>query len=388
MKLLQHNMRAMFRFTFLSNVQPYYSVLVLYLSHVLDSFALGASVWAFTQITQAIFEIPTGVVSDRIGRVISMQIGALASLAGLLIYAMTTIYWVLLVGAALQGLSFAMFSGNNNALIYDTARFAGVKNDFHSYYSKTNIALEISGIIAAIGGTILASVSYVMVLWVSVVPQVLAVLVTLTMVEPSRHSLVSGNIFSHLGDVYRYYRRNSHLRMLSIASILSGGVGGASWSMMPAYYQQYVPLSWVGSLLSANYIWSTIGFKASGWFMKRLKPATILLAGEVFSRTVSFIALLFSSAASPFIMMLHGLPYGPSDTAKQHILHQEFTDSQRATMDSLNSLVTSVVFSIFLVFVGYVADKFSPSVSILICNICLLPVFFIYQSTFRKARNG
>lgn len=385
MNLLKHNMRAMFRFTFLTYVQPYYIVLVLYLSHVLNSFALGASVWAFTQITQAILEIPTGVVSDRIGRVVSMQIGALASLAGLLIYAMTTNYWVLLVGAALQGLSYAMFSGNNNALIYDSARSAGVKNDFHSYYSKTNIALEVGGIIAAISGTILASISYVLVLWVSVLPQVLAVLVTFTVVEPPRHSPVSGNVFSHLGDVYRHYKKNSHLRMLSIASILSGSVGGASWNMMPAYYQQYVPLPLVGSLLAANYIWSAIGFKMSDWFMKRFKPVIILLSGEVFSRTVSFVALIMHSAASPFIMMLHGLPYGPTDTAKQHILHQEFTDEQRATMDSLNSLVTSMVFAAFLVFVGYLADRFSPSVSILVCNICLLPIFFIYRSTFRRA---
>ena len=155
---------------------------------------------------------------------------------------------------------------------------------------------------------------------------------------------------------------------------------------MPAYYQQYVPLSWVGSLLSANYIWSTIGFKTSGWFIMRFKSANILLTSEVFSRTVSFVALILSSAASPFIMMLHGLPYGPYDTAKQHLLHQEFTNAQRATMDSLNSLVTSIVFAVFLVFVGYLADRFSPSVSILVCNICLLPVFFIYRSIFRKTR--
>lgn len=387
MNLLKHNMRALFRFTFLSNVQPYYLVLVLYLSHVLHSFALGTSVWAFVQISQAILEIPTGVVSDRVGRVVSMKIGALASLAGLLVYATTTNYWILLVGAAMQGLSFAMFSGNNNALIYDSARSAGEKDDFHSYYSKTNIALEVGGIIAAIGGTMLASISYILVLWISVIPQVLAVLVTFTMIEPPRHSPLSGNIFSHLGDVYRHYKNNSHLRMLSIASILSGSVGGASWNMMPAFYRQYVPLSWVGTLLSANYIWSTIGFKTSGWFIKRFKPATILLTGEAFSRTVSFVALILSSAASPFVMMLHGLPYGPTDTAKQHLIHKEFSDAQRATMDSLNSLVTSVIYAAFLVFVGFLADKFSPSVAILVCNICLLPVFFIYRSTFKRKSN-
>lgn len=383
MNLLKHNMRAMFRFTFLSNVQPYYVVLVLYFAHILDSFTLGASVWATVQIAQAILEIPTGVISDRVGRVVSMQIGALASLAGLVIYALAPGYALLLVGAVLQGLSFAMFSGNNNALIYDSARDSGQRSEFHSFYAKNNIALEVGGIIAAISGSILASISYSLVLWISVVPQVLAVLTTFTLIEPTRTSPMSGNVFSHLGEVYKYYRVNEHLRMMSIASIIGGGVGGASWNMMPAYYKQFVPLPYVGVLLSANYIWSTIGFKTSGWYMKRLKPATILLSGEVFSRTVSFVALALSSVASPFVMMLHGAPYGPTDTAKQHLLHEEFTDAQRATMDSLNSLVTSIVFAGFLVFTGYLADKFSPSLAILVCNICMLPVFFIYRSTFK-----
>lgn len=383
MNLLKHNMRAMFRFTFLSNVQPYYVVLVLYFVHILDSFTLGASVWATVQIAQAILEIPTGIISDRVGRVVSMRIGAIASLAGLIIYALAPGYALLLVGAALQGLSFAMFSGNNNALIYDSARDSGQRSEFHSFYSKNNIALEVGGIIAAISGSILASISYSLVLWISVVPQVLAVLTTFTLIEPTRTSPLSGNIFSHLSDVFRYYRANAHLRMMSIASIIGGGVGGASWNMMPAYYKQFVPLPYVGVLLSANYIWSTIGFKTSGWFMKRFNPVTIVLASEAYSRTVSFLALAVSSFASPFIMVFHGLPYGPSDTAGKHLIHKEFTDAQRATMDSLNSLVTSGVYAGFLVFTGFLADRFSPTMAILVCNICLLPSFFIIRATFK-----
>jgi MFS family permease len=386
MNLLKHNMRALFRFTFFSNVQPYYVVLVLYFAHILNSFTLGASVWAFVQVAQAVLEIPTGIVSDRLGRVVSMQVGALSSLAGLIIYALSPGYWVLLVGAALQGLSFAMFSGNNNALIYDSARNGGEKDEFHSFYAKNNIALEVGGIISAITGTALAAISYSLVLWISVVPQVLAVLVTFSMIEPPRHSPLSGNMFSHLGDVFRYYKKNSHLRMMSIASIIGGGVGGAAWNMMPAYYNQYVPLRYVGSMLSANYLWSTIGFKASDWFMKRFKPASILIFSEAYARIVSFMALVGSTVASPFVMMLAGITYGPSDTAKQHLLHEEFTDAQRATMDSLNSLVTSIVYALFLVLAGYLADRYSPRFSLLVCNICLLPVFFIYRATFKTRK--
>ncbi len=388
MNLLKHNMRALFRFSFLFSFQPYYGVLILYFAHILHSYTLGTSVWAFVQIAQAALEIPTGVVSDRFGRVVSLQIGTLANLAALLIYALSPSYVLLLVGAALQGLNLALFSGNNDALMYDSARHAGEKEGFHHHYSKINIAMEVAGAISAIIGSILAAISYSLVLWISVVPQVLAMLVATTLIEPPRTTALSGNILSHLGDVYRYYKKNAHLRMLSVASIMSEGIGGASWNMMPAYYQQYVPLSYVGSLRSANYIWSTVGFRISGWFMKRFKPATILLVSEAYSRAVSFIALAVSSVASPFIMAFHGLPYGPSDTAKQHLLHEEFTDAQRATMASLNSLASSGVYAAFLVLTGYLADKFSPRVSILVCNICLLPVFFITRATFRSKLNG
>jgi MFS family permease len=174
--------------------------------------------------------------------------------------------------------------------------------------------------------------------------------------------------------------------MMSIASIIGGGVGGAAWNMMPAYYNQYVPLRYVGSMLSANYLWSTIGFKASDWFMKRFKPASILIFSEAYARIVSFMALVGSTVASPFVMMLAGITYGPSDTAKQHLLHEEFTDAQRATMDSLNSLVTSIVYALFLVLAGYLADRYSPRFSLLVCNICLLPVFFIYRATFKTRK--
>jgi MFS family permease len=158
-------MRVLFRFTFLFNLQPYYVVLTLYFSHILHSFALGASVWAAAQITQAVLEIPTGIISDRIGRVVSMRIGALSSLVGLIIFALSPPYPFLLIGAALQGLSFALFSGNNNAFVYDSARYAGNRDKFSNYYSKMNIALEFAGILSAITGTVLAAISYSLVMW-------------------------------------------------------------------------------------------------------------------------------------------------------------------------------------------------------------------------------
>jgi len=172
---------------------------------------------------------------------------------------------------------------------------------------------------------------------------------------------------------------------MSFASILGGGVGGARFNLLPAYYDQYVPLSFVGAFVSCNYLASAIGFRVSNWFMKHFKPINILLTSEIYSRMMSLVALASSTITAPIAMALSAITYGPQDVAMQHLLHEDFTDAQRATMTSLNSLLTSIMYAIFLVITGYIADRYGLIAAFLLCNVCLLPIIFMYRSVFRDA---
>jgi MFS family permease len=285
---------------------------------------------------------------------------------------------MLLIGAVLEGLCFALFSGNNNALIYDSAHGSGKSDMFHSYYSKINIALEIAGFIAAISGTYLAARSFTLVIWISVIPQILALFIAFRFIEPPRQLYTHLKLSEHLREVVRCYKQNYRLRMLSAAAILGGGVSGAMFNMLPTFYRSYMSLSLVGSFISFNYFASVIGFRASGWFMKKFRPLSIVVGEVIYARVISFAALVLSTPVSPYLMALSAAMYAPSDVAKQHLLHIEFTDAQRATMDSVNSLLRSVVYTIFIVLAGYLADTYSPRIALLVCNLLLLPMLCIY----------
>lgn len=382
--LLQHNMKTLFRYVLATSFRPYYIVLVLYFAHVLNSYALAGSLLAILPISQAFFEVPTGVISDKIGRVFSIKLSVALEIVALLLYTLIPQYWALALGSVILGCTFALTSGNNDALIYDSARNAGKHSSFHSYYSKINIALEVSGFVAAILAGFLAAKSFQLVMWASIIPQVIGYVLALRLIEPERVTTVSENVFAHLKDILRVYKTNVRLRALSIASIIGGGVGGAKWNMQPAYYSQYVPISFVGVFVSCNYLWSTIGFYTSDWFMKRFKPINILLTSEVYSRAMNFLALGLSTIAAPITMALSAITYGPQDVAMQHLLHEDFTDAQRATMASLNSLLTSIVYGLFLIITGFVADKYGLSAAFILCNVFLLPVIFIYRGVFSK----
>lgn len=386
--LLQHNMKTLFRYVLATSFRPYYVVLVLYFAHVLHSYALAGSLLAMLPISQAFFEVPTGIISDKIGRVFSIKLSVALEIAALLIYTLLPHYWMLALGSIILGSTFALTSGNNDALIYDSARNAGKHTSFHSYYSKINIALEVSGFVAAILAGFLAARSFALVMWVSIVPQLVGYILAAQLIEPERVSKVTENIFTHFKGIIRTYKANVRLRALSLASILGGGVGGAKWNMQPAYYSQYVPISLVGVFVSCNYLWSTVGFYTSDWFMKRFKPINILLTSEIYTRVMSILALGMSTIAAPITMALSAITYGPQDTAMQHLLHEDFTDTQRATMASLNSLLTSLVYGLFLVITGYVADKHGLIAALVLCNIFLLPVIFIYRGVFKSSRNN
>jgi len=380
--LLQHNMKTLFRYMLATSFRPYYIVLVLYFAHILHSYALAGSLLAMLPISQAFFEVPTGIISDKIGRVFSIKLSVALEITALLIYTLLPYYWMLALGSVILGSTFALTSGNNDALIYDSARNAGKHASFHSYYSKINIALEVSGFVAAILAGFLAARSFALVMWVSIVPQLAGYVLAAQLAEPERVSKVTENIFTHFKDIIRTYKENVRLRALSLASILGGGVGSAKWNMQPAYYSQFVPLSLVGVFVSCNYLWSTIGFYTSDWFMKRFKPINILLTSEVYSRAMSFLALGLSTIAAPITMALSAITYGPQDVAMQHLLHEDFTDAQRATMASLNSLLTSIVYGLFLIITGFVADKYGLISALVLCNVLLLPVIFIYRRIF------
>ena len=117
---MAHNIKIFTWFNFFTDFKLYAPVAIIYFSHVSGSFALGMSVFSIAMISSALFEIPTGVFSDRIGRRKTMILGATAAVLSAIFYAIGLSFWILAVGAVFEGLSRSFYSGNNDALLHDT----------------------------------------------------------------------------------------------------------------------------------------------------------------------------------------------------------------------------------------------------------------------------
>lgn len=119
------NARVLNIFSFWFCLRFYAAVTVIYFAQVTHSYVLAVSLLVMVKVAQALLEVPTGIVSDRVGRVWCLRIAALTHLLSVLCYAVGGGYAWLAVGAVLAGLWQALVSGNNEALLYESAREEG-----------------------------------------------------------------------------------------------------------------------------------------------------------------------------------------------------------------------------------------------------------------------
>ncbi len=135
---MEKNLKRMYLISLLNEVKFYGIILILFYIQLSGSMTLGMSIFSIITIIAAISELPTGIVSDKIGRKNTVIMGSICSLASVIFLAISTNYIGLLISAIFQGLEKAFFSGNNSAYIYDILKEENKEEEFKTYIGKTN----------------------------------------------------------------------------------------------------------------------------------------------------------------------------------------------------------------------------------------------------------
>ncbi|MGH2497114.1 MAG: MFS transporter [Ktedonobacteraceae bacterium] len=383
---LTKNIKLLSWFNFSYSFNLYYGIAIIYFVQVTHSYALGISILSITQVADALFEIPTGMYSDRIGRKTCIIVGSIAQVLAVVSYALGQLYVILIIGAVFEGLAVALYSGNNDALLYETVAASGDEQNYHDYYGKVTSMLSFSAAIAVVLGAIIAYWSFPLALWLSVIPQLLCVFIAFQFVEPPMRRKQSESIFTHIREALRYLVTNKKLRLLSIAGIIDTSVGGVSLRFRPAFYQTLWPVWAIGFARVIQYSGQAISFRASGKILNRFRAIKVLIFNTSVSKVIAILALLFPTVVSPVLLSSSGILYGPSAVASNTLLQREFTDRQRATIASINSFFGSIFFAIFGAIFGIFADRIGPAMSLLIAQLFLLPIILLYWLVFHAEK--
>src|SRR5215210_3148945 len=122
----------------------------------LEAFAANA---AFTA-GMVLFEVPTGIVADTIGRRMSYLLGTLtlsaASLLYVLLWQIGAPFWEWAAVSLALGLGFTFFSGAVEAWLVDALTTTGFTGDLETVFGRAQAVGGAAMLVGAVGGGVLA----------------------------------------------------------------------------------------------------------------------------------------------------------------------------------------------------------------------------------------
>lgn len=377
MKISQ-NIRLLSWFNFCSAFKLYSAIAIIYFSNITHSYALGISIFSIVQVANAVFEIPTGILSDKIGRKYTTLLGSSTRVLSLLFYATGQAYFVFVVGALFEGLSLAFFSGNNDALLHDTVSEMGEKEEYHEYLGKTRSMLYPSLMVAALLGGILASISFPLVFWLSIIPQVVCVGLSLQIIEPKKHLTKDRGVYKHFTEAIQLLYKNIQLRRLAAAEILKLSIEELLFQFQILFYNTLWPIWAVGLTRSVMAIGKFFSFRLSGRVINRFTAIKSLIINDIVTRIIHLFAIVFPSVFSPILMSSTGLLWGISEVASNKLLQEQFGNKQRATMSSVISFLGNLLAGVVAVGIGLFSDRIGLINTLLVMQLFFVPIILLY----------
>lgn len=367
---------------FLSQINFYSAISILYFSEITGSFMYGMSVFGLTTLFTALFELPTGVLSDKVGRKKTIILGSFFSIFSSIILLLSNSYLMLIIYATSCGLEKALFSGNNEAYLYDKLEEENKESKFIEFISKLTSMTYLAGAISAsIGGIILYYKSYKCVIGLSIIPKIIQFIMCLFLDDTSRKK-IEEKIIDRVKIPLKLVFKNKLLLKKICADSFMDSINESCYQFRSSFYETVWP-TWA---IGIPRVLSNIGAFLSNWFgekvIKKVKKEKYLIISVVYSIFSNILAVIMNNIISPIVMVSNSL--FQSDYIESEIDQKLYEDEYRASMGSIKSLFTSIIFSILSIVLGAIADDFNIVTSFIIFQLLRIIPLIVKKNVLEK----
>ena len=380
------NIKLLGLLNLLMDIKFYSAFEIIYFTAISGSMALGISIFSMSMISNAIFELPTGMLSDRIGRKKTLILGTISSLIYAILFAISFNYIFLLIAALFEGLERAFYSGNNDALLYDSLKEDNMEKEYSTYLGKTYSMYSIASLISALVGTVLiafTSIRFLLVL--TIIPKLINMIICLKIKDPKVHTnKIKNNPFSEAKGLLKKLKNNSNLKKIIIADTVACAVGETGYQFRPMFYKLLWPVWALGIPSILSNIGAFISQFFAGKIIKKFSDRKLLVLGNLYGIIANVFGYLLNNVFSPLILVTTS--FIPLGVAKNDLINRHYDDETRASMASLSSLITTTAMSIVMVLIGLLADNIGILKTLIIVSLFKIITVLLYRSIFNNMR--
>jgi len=352
---------------------------------------------AFFSVGMVIFEVPTGVVADTLGRRVSYLLGTITLAVTTVLYYLLWVghspFWMWAIVSVLLGLGFTFFSGAVEAWLVDALAATGYTGGLERVFGRGLALAGAAMFIGSILGGVVAQatnlgVPFLIRAGILVVMFVVAALVMhdLGFTPAGRaHPIRATKEVFNASVKYGLGRRP--VRYVMFASFFTTGVGFYVFYALQPYLVElwgdtgaYSIAGLAAAILSGSQV---IGGLLAPWVRKRFRKRTTTI---ILSLVVSSLVLLALGVNRNFwialvLLTVWGLVEAAAGPVQQAYLNDMIPSQQRATVLSFDSLLGSTGGAVIQPVLGRSADLWGYPGSLLVSGgIQALAVPFLWLS--------
>ena len=319
----------------------------------LEAFAANA----FFTAGMVIFEVPTGIVADTVGRRASYLLGtvtlAVTTLLYVLLWQVEGPFWAWAVVSVGLGLGFTFFSGAVEAWLVDALNATGFEGELEAVFGRGQIVTGVGMLTGSVAGGYIAQVTSLGMPFVlrAVVLAVMFVGAFVVMHDvgftPKRGQGVGTEMKSIWSSSMRYGWRVPAVKWLMVSGIFLGAVGiYAFYALQPYLLEIYGDPEAYGIagltaaiVAGAQILGGVAAPRIRGLFHRR--TSALLAATGVSAVTLALIGVFEVFWAVVALVVVWGLLFAASEPIRQTYLNGMIPSPQRATILSFDSMLAS-----------------------------------------------
>lgn len=343
-------------------------------------------------LTIVILDVPAGYFSDLIGRKTCLLIVGILNFVRYLFLYFGHHFSHFVLFQIISALSFALFSGCDIALIYDSLDEAKIPHDHQSnYLGKRIFYSQLGETIGAVFGGILAVYSLRLPVLLNMITSIFPFIIAITIIEPKRHKMDHKNHLKNIQLILKaLFFHSSYLTTLIIFNIIYGFSSFlAIWAYQPYWKETNIPLSMYGYLWALFNLAVALFARYNKWFNQYFSFQQIILM-IIICPIIAYLGLGTNYYYwGSIFMIFFAFSRALNSVTIQYYINSKIPSHMRATANSFCSLGMRGIFFIFGPLFGKLIDQKGVHYSFNIAGISFLILmlpFIYYLLIFKRNR--
>lgn len=332
-----------------------------------------------------ILDVPAGYISDMFGRKKCLIIVGCFNILTYALLLNGKTFWHFALFEVSAAIAFALYSGCDIALLYDSIDALEQVNDLDkinhqkSFLGKRIFYSQVGESVGSFLGGALAIYSLRLPAMVNAVTAWMPLLIALTLTEPPRITFESNKHWENFKIIYNsLFKHSKLLTLLVIFNIVYGfSTFAAVWAYQSYWGEINIPIAYFGTLWAIFNLSVAFLARASHWIENKFSSLVVVMIVAI-SPVIAYLGLGFTASyASVLFMSFFAISRALNGVVLQHGINSRVPSTMRATANSICSLGMRGIFFFFGPWFGHLLDVKGVHYSFEMMGYVFIAVFFI-----------